>query len=162
MLRKAVALFAVLALSLTPMTAYAESQAAQVLYEASATVVYVDGETETTQKVPAGSTLKEPDACGLPGYTFVGWKDQETGSFWAFDTPVERNLTLVACYEPLPAVGADLLSGRNEAALSSSEGTRGALPQTGDRPLASVFLAVAALSFASLIFSLGRKQAGRR
>ena len=91
---------AVLLLAFAPTAqAYAENQEAQVRYEVSATVTFIDGENETVQKVPAGTILKEPQPKGSKGCTFIGWMNRETGAFWNFTTPVDASLTLVACYE---------------------------------------------------------------
>lgn len=46
--------------------AHAESKVTQVRYEVSATVVYIDGEVQTTQKVPTGTTLKNPNLLAHP------------------------------------------------------------------------------------------------
>lgn len=78
--------------------AYAESRDAQVRYEVSATVIYVDGETETVQKVPVGSILKAPNPKGSTGGTFAGWWNEESGAYWDFSAPVEESMTLAAQY----------------------------------------------------------------
>lgn len=77
-----------------------QTQSTTLHYSVSATVIYeeYDG-TRTIQKVDVGTTLKEPAHKGQEGYSFLGWKDMETGEFWDFSATVERNLTLVACYE---------------------------------------------------------------
>lgn len=77
----------------------ADTQSTTVSYSVSPTVIYMDYDgTRTIQKVEAGSTLKEPAHKGMSGYTFLGWKDLNTGDYWDFSSIVEDNLTLVACY----------------------------------------------------------------
>ena len=95
--------------------AHAESKVTQVRYEVSATVVYIDGEVQTTQKVPTGTTLKKPQPAGTSD--FLGWRDTETGCFWNFDEPVESNLTLGAVYAPSDSGDA----GRLAAGLHSKD-----------------------------------------
>lgn len=109
-------LAAALALLVPAWCAYAETRDAQVVYEVSATVIYVDGETETVQKAPVGSSLKAPEPKGCAGQSFVGWRNKETGAFWDFSAPVEGNLMLVAQYE---------------AVFPGGEGASGALPEPG-------------------------------
>lgn len=91
-----------LLLSVIPARIFAETetQSTTLHYSVSATVIYeeYDG-TRTIQKVDVGTTLKEPAHKGQEGYSFLGWKDMEAGEFWDFSATVERNLTLVACYE---------------------------------------------------------------
>ena len=83
-----------------PVTAWADSQSATLRYSVSATVIYRDyNGIQTTQKIEAGSTLKEPAHQDRIGYIFLGWKDESTGEFWNFADPVDRHLTLVACYK---------------------------------------------------------------
>lgn len=80
--------------------AYAESRDAQVCYEVSATVIYVDGTTETVQRVSVGSVLKAPESKGAKDGRFVGWWNEESGSYWDFSVPVEGDMTLTARYVP--------------------------------------------------------------
>ena len=80
--------------------AYAESRDAQVCYEVSATVIYVDGTTETVQRVSVGSVLKAPESKGAKDGRFIGWWNDESGSYWDFSVPIEGNMTLTARYAP--------------------------------------------------------------
>ena len=99
--------------------AYAESRDAQVRYEVSATVIYVDGETETVQKVPVGSILKAPNPKGSTGGTFAGWWNEESGVYWDFSAPVEGSMTLAAQYAYLES---DEEAAQPEAFASASPG----------------------------------------
>lgn len=78
----------------------ADIQSTTVRYSVSATIIYRDYDgTQTTQKVEVGSYLKEPGHKTREGYTFVGWKNSDTGKLWDFSEPVESSLILVATYK---------------------------------------------------------------
>ena len=157
-------LAAVLLLAFVPtVQAYAESREAQVRYEVSATIVIIDGESQTVQKVPVGTILGEPQPRGSAGGAFIGWMDRETGSFWDFATPVNADLTLVACYElEGPAgkeQGTESVNWIEAAPLANTEGAGKprALQKTGDH--ASWPFAFAAASLALLVaVRVGRKR----
>lgn len=141
--------------------AYAESRDAQVCYEVSATVIYVDGTTETVQRVSVGSVLKAPEPKGSADSMFAGWWNEESGTYWDFSTPVEGDMTLTARYvlfaseRSMASVGASVSKdGRDDEARS--------LLETGDAlvPLALPVLLVGSLA-AGLAYVGKRFRRGR-
>lgn len=136
--------------------AYAESRDAQVRYEVSATVIHVDGETETVQKVPVGSILKAPNPKGSTGGTFAGWWNEESGAYWDFSAPVEESMTLAAQYAYLES---DEEAARPGASASAGGQTVKArtLLETGD---ASTQLALPVLLLG--VFAVGVACGARR
>lgn len=141
--------------------AHAENKVTQVRYEVSATVVYIDGEVQTTQKVPTGTTLKKPQPADASD--FLGWRDAETGCFWNFDEPVEKNLTLVAVYASAEGQGAissvnshseDAQLGEQTAARSKLQADRAqALTATAD-PLVAVLYVLASVAAVCVLVAL--------
>lgn len=88
-----------LLVSITPVTTLADTQSTIVRYSVPATIVYQDYDgTSTTQKVDVGTLLKAPEPKGKPGCLFEGWKNEATGIFWDFTTPVTEHMTLLASY----------------------------------------------------------------
>ena len=143
--------------------ANAESRTAQVRYEVSATIVFIDDEIETVQKVPVGTTLKEPQPKGSKD-AFIGWINRETGTPWDFASPVEGNLTLVACYRVagLAGMGPDSESAASPAASAPlADWAKVSNPhssqKTGDAAL--LFSAIIALLAGALgVFAAVRKR----
>lgn len=89
----------VLLVSITPVTALADSRSTTVQYSVPATVTYKDYDgTSTTQKVEVGTILKAPKEKGKPGCLFEGWKNEATGQLWNFANHVTEHMTLTASY----------------------------------------------------------------
>lgn len=136
--------------------AYAESRDAQVRYEVSATVIYVDGETETVQKVPVGRILKAPNPKGSTGGTFAGWWNEESGVYWDFSAPVEGSMTLAAQYA-YPESDEEAAQPEASASASGQAVKARTLLKTGD---ASTQLALPVLLLG--VFAIGVACGARR
>ena len=141
------------------------TQSTTVRYSVPAKVTFIDGDAQTVQEVPVGTSLEAPALADKPGYTFLGWLNEATGELWDFSSPVEDHMTLVAQYErvaPMPDQNGGDDASQAQSPESGNVPADSNVARTGDpTPDPTPTVAVGAASLALAAFLLGRYHAKR-